>query len=129
MRTLLQVQITSVQYLVNKPLSNLPEPIAQAGVAFEQDVAQVMRAMASEASGKTVAGVPDISMSAAHFQETIHKYYQDAGTPVPTQASDVLGLAQSLAMIIGPLYEDIRDTFAGHNFGTGNHTQLAHGEA
>ena len=51
-RTLLQVQITSVQYLVNKPLSNLPEPIAQAGVAFEKDVAQVMHAMASEASGK-----------------------------------------------------------------------------
>jgi multidrug resistance protein MdtO len=128
-RTLLQVQITSVQYLVNKPLSNLPEPIAQAGVAFEQDVAQVMHAMASEASGKPVAGVPDISLSAAQFQEAIHKYYQDAGTPVPTQASDVLGLAESLASIIGPLYEDIRDTFAGHNFGTGNHTQLAHGQA
>jgi multidrug resistance protein MdtO len=128
-RTLLQVQITSVQYLVNKPLSNLPEPIAQAGVAFEQDVAQVMHAMASEASGKPVAGVPDISLSAAQFQEAIHKYYQDAGTPVPTQASDVLGLAESLASIIGPLYEDIRDTFAGHNLGTGNHTQLAHGQA
>jgi multidrug resistance protein MdtO len=128
-RTLLQVQITSVQYLVNKPLSNLPEPIAQAGVAFEQDVAQVMRAMAGEASGKPVAGVPDINMSAAQFREAIRKYYQDAGAPVPTQASDVLGLVESLATIIGPLYEDIRDTFAGHNFGTGNHTQLAHGQA
>ena len=128
-RTLLQVQIASIQYLVNKPLNNLPEPIAQAGVAFEQDVAQVMHAMASEASGKPVAGVPDISLSAAQFQEAIHKYYQDTGTPVPTQASDVLGLAESLASIIAPLYEDIRDTFAGHNFGTGNHTQLVHGQA
>jgi multidrug resistance protein MdtO len=128
-RTLLQVQITSVQYLVNRPLSNLPEPIAQAGVAFEQDVARVMHAMASEASGKPVAGAPDISISAAQFHEAIRKHYQDAGIPVPTQASDVLGLAESLATIIGPLYEDIRDTFAGHDFGTGNHTQLAHGEA
>ncbi|MGB8535233.1 MAG: FUSC family protein [Acidobacteriaceae bacterium] len=128
-RTLLQVQITSVQYLVNKPLTNLPEPIAQAGVAFEKDVAQVMHAMASEATGKPVVGAPDISISAAQFQEAIRKYYQDAGTPVPTQASDVLGLAESLASIIAPLYEDIRDTFAGHNNGIGNHTQLAHGQA
>ncbi len=114
LRTLLQVQIASVQYLQHTPLGNLPEPIAQAGVAFEKDVAQVMHAMASEASGKPVAGVPDISLSAAQFQDAIRKYYQDAGTPVPTQASDVLGLAESLATIIGPLYEDIRDTFAAH---------------
>ena len=128
-RILLQVQITSVQYLVNRPLSNLPQPIAQVGVAFEQDVAQVMHAMANEAIGKPVAGVPDISTSAAKFQEAIRQYYQEAGTPIPTQASDVLGLAESLATIIGPLYKDIRDTFAGHNYGVGTHTQLAHGQA
>src|SRR5580658_3264431 len=40
-RTLLLVQIASVQYLVHKPLSGLPEPIAQTGVAFEKDIAQV----------------------------------------------------------------------------------------
>jgi multidrug resistance protein MdtO len=114
---------------VNKPLSNLPEPIAEAGVAFEKDVAQVMHAMASEARGKPVGGAPDISTSAAHFREAVHKYYQDAGTPVPTQASDVLGLAESLASIIAPLYEDIRDTFAGYNSGGDNHTQLVHGQA
>jgi hypothetical protein len=73
--------------------------------------------------------VPNISTSAAQFQEAIRKYYQDAGTPVPTQASDVLGLAESLAGIIAPLYEDIRDTFAAHNYGTGTHTQLVHGQA
>ncbi len=128
-RILLQVQITSVQYLVNRPLSDLPQPIAQVGVAFEQDVAQVMHAMANEAIGKPVAGVPDISTSAAKFQEAIRQYYQEAGTPIPTQASDVLGLAESLATIIGPLYKDIRDTFAGHNYGVGTHTQLAHGQA
>ncbi len=128
-RILLQVQIAAVQYLVSMPLTNLPQPIAQSGVAFEKDVAQVMRAMSGEARGKPIAGVPDISTSAANFQETIRKYYQDAGTPVPTQASDVLGLAQSLAGIIAPLYEDIRNTFAAHNYGIGDHTQLVHGQA
>jgi multidrug resistance protein MdtO len=128
-RTLLQVQITSVQYLVTRPLSDLPQPIAQAGVVFEKDVAQVMRAMASEASGKPVAGVPDIRIAAAQFKEAIRKYYQDAAAPVPTQASDVEGLVESLATIIGPLYEDIRDTFAGHNYATGSHLRLAHGQA
>jgi multidrug resistance protein MdtO len=128
-RTLLQVQITSVQYLVNRPLSNLPDPIAQAGVAFEEDIAQVMHAMASEVNGKPVAGAPDIRASAARFQEAISKYYQDIGVPVPIQASDVLGLAESLATIVAPLYEDIHDTFAAHNYGTGTHTQLANGQA
>jgi multidrug resistance protein MdtO len=47
-RTLLQVQIASVQYLAHKPLSNLPEPVAQAGVTFEKDIALVMHAMANE---------------------------------------------------------------------------------
>src|SRR6202020_2215859 len=30
-RTLLQVQITAAQYFAKSPLSNLPEPVAQAG--------------------------------------------------------------------------------------------------
>ena len=30
---------------------------------------------------------------------------------------------------LAPLYEDIRDTFAAHNYGTGSHIQLAHGQA
>ncbi len=47
-RTLLMVQITAIQYLAQKPLSALPEPIARAGVGFEKDMARVMRAMASE---------------------------------------------------------------------------------
>jgi hypothetical protein len=51
------------------------------------------------------------------------------GVPVPAQASDVLGLAESLATILAPLYEDIRDTFAAHNYGPGSHNQLAHGQA
>ena len=76
-RTLLLVQVTSVQYLVQKPLTDLPEPVAQAGVAFERDIAQVMRAMANEVSGKPVDAVPDIRLSAARLQQEIRKYYQE----------------------------------------------------
>jgi multidrug resistance protein MdtO len=128
-RTLLQVQVASVQYLAHKPLSNLPEPIAQAGVAFEKDIAQVMHAMANEVGGKPVDAAPDIRISAARVQEAIRNYYHDLGVPVPAQASDVLGLAESLATILAPLYDDIRSTFAAHAQGIGSHIQLQHGQA
>ena len=68
-RTLLQVQVAAVQYLTKNPLSDLPEPIAQAGVAFERDIAQVMRAMASEVNGKQVDKVPDIRLSTERLRE------------------------------------------------------------
>jgi multidrug resistance protein MdtO len=128
-RTLLQVQVASAQYLAHQPLSNLPAPLAQAGVAFEKDIALVMHAMASEASGKPVDAAPDIRISAARVQQAIRNYYQDLGVPVTAQASDVLGLAESLATILAPLYDDIRDTFAAHNQGIGAHVQLQHGPA
>jgi multidrug resistance protein MdtO len=111
-RTLLQVQITSAQYLAQKPLSNLPDPVAKAGVAFESDIAQVMRAMASEVTGKPTDAVPEIRLSAARLREEIRKYYHDLGIPVAPEASDVADLAESLASILSPLYEDIHATFA-----------------
>jgi multidrug resistance protein MdtO len=110
-RTLLQVQITAAQYLARNPLTNLPEPVAQAGVAFERDVAQVMRAMASEVSGKPVHTAPDIRLSAESVQKEIRKYYQDLGMPISPQASDVAGLVESLASVLSPLYEDIHSAF------------------
>jgi multidrug resistance protein MdtO len=127
-RTLLQVQIASAQYLANKPLSNLPEPIDQAGVAFEKDIALVMHAMASEVNGKPVGGVPDIRMSAVRFRQEVEKYYGNLGVPVPDAASDVVGLADSLATILAPLYEDIRATYAAHNQALGVQVQLAPGQ-
>jgi len=128
-RTLLQVQVASAQYLYNKPLSNLPEPIAQAGVAFEKDIAQVMHAMASEVSGKPVEGVPDIRLSAAHMRQAVEQHYAGLGVPVPDAASDVAGLADSLATILAPLYEDIRATYAAHNQALGAQVQLQPGQA
>jgi multidrug resistance protein MdtO len=110
-RTLLQVQITAVQYLSHTPLSNLPAPIAQAGIEFETDVAKVMRAMASEVSDKPAETAPDIRLSADNFRRVVLKYYQELDLPVTPQASDLAGLTESLASILSPLNEDIQATF------------------
>ena len=111
-RTLLLVQITAIQYLAQKPLTGLPEPVAAAGVTFERDAAQVMRAMASAVSGKPVEGAPDIGESAVRVQQEIGAYYHGLGVGMPAQAADVVGLTASLATILGPLYQDLRETLA-----------------
>ena len=111
-RTLLQVQVAAVQYLTKNPLSDLPEPIAQAGVEFERDIAQVMRAMATEVNGKQVDKVPDIRLSTARLREDIRKYYEERGIQISPQASDVITIAGNLAVILAPLYEEIHSTFA-----------------
>ncbi len=128
-RALLQVQMTSIQYLAQKPLKDLPTPIAQAGVAFEQDIAKVMRAMASEVIAKPVDSVPDIRESGARMRQAIQSYFQSIGAPVSEESSDVMDLADSLASILAPLYEDIRETFIAHRQGSGAHIQLQHGPA
>jgi hypothetical protein len=88
-----------------------------------------MHAMANEVSGKPVDAAPDIRISAMRLQEAIRNYYQGLNVPVPVQASDVLGLAESLATILGPLYDDIRATFAAQNPAINGQVQLQHGEA
>jgi multidrug resistance protein MdtO len=129
-RTLLQVQIAAVQYLTLKPLSSLPEHIAQAGVEFEKEIAQVMHAMASVVSGKPVGdGVPDIRMSAARLRQEIEEHFSALGVAIPDQASDLAGLADSLATILAPLYEDIRATYAVQNQALEGEVRLQHGHA
>ena len=113
-RTLLVVQVTAAQYLSQKPLTDLPERIAQAVTAFERDVALVMRAMANELTGKPVDAVPDIRQSAARLPQGIHNHCQDLGIPLSPQASDLISLAESLASILAPLYEDIHATIAAN---------------
>jgi multidrug resistance protein MdtO len=126
-RTLLQVQVTSVQYLAKNPLSDLPEPVAQAGAGFERDIAQVMRAMASEVSGKPVDAVPDIRLSAVRVQVEIRKYYEERGLQIFPQASDVISLTENLAAILAPLYEDIHSTFVRPQEDVGGLHQYRHG--
>jgi multidrug resistance protein MdtO len=123
-RTLLQVQIAAVQYLGQTPLSDLPPPVALAGTGFEKDFAQVMRAIASEVSKKPVPAAPDIRLSAESVQQEIRKYYQDLGTPISPQASDLADLIGSLASVLSPLYEDIHSTFAAQLNTTGAGPQL-----
>ena len=72
----------------------------------------MMRAMANEVSEKPVSAVPDIRVSAERFQGEVRKYYKDLGVPVTPQASDIVGLTESLASVLQPLYEDIHSTFA-----------------
>jgi multidrug resistance protein MdtO len=111
-RTLLQVQVTSAQYLLQNPLKQLPAPIAESGVAFEEDIAQAMRSLANQVAGKAALPVPDIRASADRLKQAAVSYYQEIGIPFPPQPSDVTGLAESLATILAPLAEDIQTTFA-----------------
>ena len=67
--------------------------------------------MALEVSGKPVNAVPDIRESSVRAKQQINEYYQGLGVPVPAQAADVVGLTESLASILGPLFEDMRCTF------------------
>src|ERR1039457_5663973 len=50
--TLLQVQITYAQYLLDTRLVTLPQPIAEAQLAFQRNMALVMRALADEIDRK-----------------------------------------------------------------------------
>jgi multidrug resistance protein MdtO len=112
-RTLLLVQITSAQYLSQRPLKSFPAPIAESGVAFEKAIAEVMRSLANEVSGKPSQPVPDLRAAAQRLDQAVHAWYPQLGVPTPPEASDVVGLADSLTSILAPLYEDIHGTFAG----------------
>jgi multidrug resistance protein MdtO len=46
------------------------------------------------------------------LQREVRKYYQDLGLLVSPEASDVADLAESIASVLSPLYEDIHSTFA-----------------
>jgi multidrug resistance protein MdtO len=111
-RTLLLVQITSAQYLAQNPLKRLPAPIADAGVAFEEAIARVMRSLANEVSGKPSQPVPDLHAASQRLDQAVHTWYRQHGTSVPPEASDIAGLADSLATILAPLYDEIHATFA-----------------
>jgi multidrug resistance protein MdtO len=128
-RTLLQVQITAAQYLLYKPLKSMPLPIDVAGVAFEKDIAVVMRAMANIVACKPAGVVPDVRLSAAHMREAFKTYYYGVGEPVSAEGSDLVDLADSLAAIAGPLYDDIRDTYAAQSRGEVIQRELVPGEA
>jgi multidrug resistance protein MdtO len=111
LRTLLLVQITSSQYRLQGPISAMPDSLARAHVEFESEVAQTMRAMSDEVVGKTRIAMPDILESAARLQQaTLH--YQEEGSPVSSQFSDMATLTGTVASILVPLSQDLHATFA-----------------
>jgi multidrug resistance protein MdtO len=111
-RTLLQLQVTLSQYRVKKSLGKLPEVIERERLAFERDIASTMHALANEVKGKPLGAAPDIQTSARRLQQEIHKYYQEQGMPIAPEISDVIELAESLASVLSPLYEDIHATLS-----------------
>jgi multidrug resistance protein MdtO len=110
-RTLLLVQITIAQYRAQRPLKAMPEAIARAQIAFQGDVAAMMRTLANIVAGKHAALAPNLAASAARLQDEIRSHYQQLGQPLAPFASDIIGLTQSLVSTLTPLYQDIQATF------------------
>ncbi len=126
---LVQVQITFLQYFFEKRFPELPQPIAEAEIAFEQNMAAIARAMADDAAGRTSSAVPDVQESAQRLQDEIKKYYDASGAPIPPSLLAMIGLTQNLASIITPLYQDIHATFSDPELAAMHHPQIKLGEA
>ncbi len=124
LRTLLLVQITTSQYRLQKPLRDLPASIANAHIAFETDVACVMRAMANDVEGKPSPSPANIRASAAKLQQDIRTSHGELGIQLSPEVSDMFRLSDTLASILAPLYEEIHSTFTnpevGLDYGQGN---------
>ena len=106
---LLEVQTTSLQYLA--VFRELPPQIAEARMAFEKDMAIIVKNMSDDVSGKVTSAAPDIRESAAALRQEIQNYYLRAGSPIPPPLADLITLSQNLASIVAPMYVDIHTTF------------------
>ena len=127
--TLLQVQITFVQYLSEMRFPELPPKIAEAETAFEEDMAIIAQTMSDDVAGKATSTVPDIQESAAALRQEIHEHYERSGLPIPPPLSDVITLTRNLASIVAPLYVDIHTTFTNPQHAVMHHPQTRLGEA
>ena len=110
--TLLQVQITYAQYLLDTRSVTLPPEIAEAQLAFQKNMALTMRALAAEIGRKPFPSVPDVQESAAKLRQEIQAHF---GSPLPPRPADMITLTQNLASILVPLYLDIDAAFATFN--------------
>ena len=127
--TLMQVQITGLQYLFEKRYPELAPEIAQALDRFEEDMATTARAMSDEVSGKVAGIAPDVEESAGRLKEDIEKHYAAAGVPVPSSLVDMITISQNLASIAAPLYQDIHATFANPQVAGMHHPQIRPAQA
>jgi len=122
--TLMQVQITGLQYLFEKRYPELAPEIAKALDAFEEDMATTALAMSDEVSGKAAGIAPDVEESANRLKEEIGKHYAAAGVPVPSSLVDMITISQNLAAIAAPLYADIHGTFTNPQVAVLHHPQM-----
>jgi multidrug resistance protein MdtO len=125
---LLQVEITFLQYLFEKRLPELPQPIAEALAAFEEDLAIIAQAMSDEVAGKVSAVAPDIQESAERLRRTTQDQYRVSGSPIPPPLADMIALTQNLASILAPLYLDIHATFTNPQQAARHDPQIELGE-
>jgi multidrug resistance protein MdtO len=125
--SLVQVQVTGLQYLYEQRFSELPQPIANALAAFEEDMATVARAMADTVAGQISGAVPDVQQSALRLHEEIRNHYR--GTAIAPALIDMMTLTHNLASIIAPLYSDIHATFANPDLAVVHNPQLKPREA
>jgi multidrug resistance protein MdtO len=107
--TLLQVQITYAQYLLETRSITLAPPIAEAQLVFQKDMAQVLRTVADEVNCKVTGPAPDLQEAAANLRQKIQEQY---GAILPPRPADMITLTQNLAAILAPLYLDIHTAFA-----------------
>lgn len=110
--TLMQVQITGLQYLFEKRYPELTPEINAALRTFEEDMATIARVMANACRGDTAKPAPNVQQSADKLREEIEKHYAAIGQPVPPSLVDMITISQNLASIAGPLFDDIRTTFS-----------------
>ena len=121
--TLLQVQITGLQYLFEKRYPELTPEIAAALGAFEEDMATTARAMSDEVSGKISSTAPDVQDSANRLRQEIQKHYAAVGQAVPPALVDLITISQNLSSIAAPLYDDIHATFSDPDLAVAHHPQ------
>ena len=125
--TLLQQQITGLQYLYERRSQELAPGIAEAVSAFEEDMAITARVMSEEVSGKPCRTAPEVEASALRLRQEIEKHY--AGVPIPPSLADMVTLTQNLASTVAPLYMDIHATFTNPHQAALHHPHLKLGEA
>jgi hypothetical protein len=104
--------MTVAQYRAEKPLQELPPSLAEAYIAFERDIALVMRALANEVTGKPSDPIPDPQNAARRLEQEIRKHYIAVGGQLSSRGADIVSLTESMASTLSPLYQDIHATFA-----------------
>lgn len=127
--TLLQVQITYLQYLFQLRLPDMPASITEAQRAFEKTLTDVIRAMSAEVCGSIPVATPDIQASAATLKEEIQAHYSASDSPIPPPLIDMITLTQNLASIVTPLLVDIHSTFTTPQLAAMHHPNVKFNEA